>query len=254
MPDSYILCSTPRSGSTLLCGLLSATGAAGEPDSYFMGDLDPVWIKEWGLPPREGRDAPGYAAAYLKAAIMAGKGGTAVFGLRLMQRDLESFLRLIGEANPGSPSDKARLEAAFGETRFLHLSRADKLAQAVSLVRAEQTGLWHIAPDGRELERLAPPQPPRYDFARIAQTLSRLEQQEAAWLRWFAAQGFEPLPLTYEELATDPARTLLRVCRFLELPAPSEERPRPSVAKLADALSADWMRRFREERGKSAPA
>jgi LPS sulfotransferase NodH len=101
---------------------------------------------------------------------------------------------------------------------------------------------------------LAPPQPPRYDFARIAQTLSRLEQQEAAWLRWFAAQGFEPLPLTYEELATDPARTLLRVCRFLELPAPSEERPRPSVAKLADALSADWMRRFREERGKSAPA
>ena len=241
MPDSYIICSTPRSGSTLLCGLLAGTGAAGEPDSYFMGDLDPVWVKEWGLPPSEKRDAPGYAADCLEAAVRAGRGRSAVFGLRLMQRDLGRLLGLIGEAHPGLSSDKARLEAAFGETRFLHLSRADKLAQAVSLVRAEQTGLWHVAPDGRELEHIA----------RIAQTLSRLEEQDAAWLRWFAGQGLEPLPLTYEELAADPARTLLQVCRFLEIPAPSEGGPSPSVAKLADEVSETWMRRFREERGKA---
>ena len=34
-------------------------------------------------------------------------------------------------------------------------SRENKLAQAVSLIKAEQTGLWHIAPDGTELERVA---------------------------------------------------------------------------------------------------
>jgi LPS sulfotransferase NodH len=252
MPDSYIICSTPRSGSTLLCGLLAGTGLAGEPDSYFMGDLDPVWVKEWGLPPSEKRDAPGYAADCLDAAVRAGRGRSAVFGLRLMQRDLARLLGLIGEAHPGLSADKARLEAAFGETRFLHLSRADKLAQAVSLVRAEQTGLWHVAPDGRELERLAPPKPPQYDFARIAQTLARLEEQDAAWLRWFAGQGLEPLSLTYEDLAADPAGTLLQVCRFLEIPAPSEGGPSPSVAKLADEVSETWMRRFREERGKAA--
>ncbi|WP_425081109.1 Stf0 family sulfotransferase [Ruegeria arenilitoris] len=29
--DSYLICRTPRSGSTLLCQLLAATGCAGKP-------------------------------------------------------------------------------------------------------------------------------------------------------------------------------------------------------------------------------
>ena len=33
--ESYVLCTSPRSGSTLLCKLLAATGVAGNPDSYF---------------------------------------------------------------------------------------------------------------------------------------------------------------------------------------------------------------------------
>jgi LPS sulfotransferase NodH len=255
MPDSYIICSTPRSGSTLLCGLLAATGAAGEPDSYFMGELDPVWIKEWGLPPREAREEEGYATAYLQAAIKAGRGKTSLFGLRLMKRDLTGLLDLIGASHPDMPSDRARLEAAFGETRFLHLSREDKLAQAVSLVRAEQSGLWHVAPDGREVERLAPPRPPQYDFARLLETLTRLEEQDAAWLEWFAQEEIEPLPLRYESLAADPAKTLRQICCFLEIPAPAADGPEPVVAKLADELSAEWMRRFlsdREDASRSA--
>src|SRR4051812_39199959 len=32
---SYLVCATPRSGSTLLCELLSATGVAGRPQEYF---------------------------------------------------------------------------------------------------------------------------------------------------------------------------------------------------------------------------
>ena len=33
--NSYIICSTPRTGSTLLCSLLRATNVAGIPESYF---------------------------------------------------------------------------------------------------------------------------------------------------------------------------------------------------------------------------
>src|SRR3954451_23820784 len=32
---SYLVCATPRSGSTLLCHLLDSTGVAGHPDEYF---------------------------------------------------------------------------------------------------------------------------------------------------------------------------------------------------------------------------
>ena len=33
--DGYLICATPRTGSTLLCGLLASTGVAGNPELYF---------------------------------------------------------------------------------------------------------------------------------------------------------------------------------------------------------------------------
>ena len=32
---SYLVCATPRSGSTLVCQALKATGVAGNPEEYF---------------------------------------------------------------------------------------------------------------------------------------------------------------------------------------------------------------------------
>ena len=40
--------------------------------------------------------------------------------------------------------------------RYLHLSREDKLAQAVSDLKAEQSGLWHVFTDGSERETTDP--------------------------------------------------------------------------------------------------
>jgi hypothetical protein len=40
--DSYLICGTPRTGSTLLCGLLTATGVAGRPED---GDrISDEWV------------------------------------------------------------------------------------------------------------------------------------------------------------------------------------------------------------------
>jgi trehalose 2-sulfotransferase len=36
--DSSLICAAPRSGSTLLCGLLRSTGAASRPQPYFRKD------------------------------------------------------------------------------------------------------------------------------------------------------------------------------------------------------------------------
>ena len=151
--DSYIICSTPRTGSTLLCDLLATTKVGGNPDSFFMRNIDPVWAEQWGLPSRSDRSDASHCAADLTAAVRAGKGQTSMFGLRLMRENLGDLLAMIDKVNPGPPSDRDRLQAAFGEVLYIHLAREDKLAQAVSMVRSEQTGLWHIAPYGTELER-----------------------------------------------------------------------------------------------------
>jgi LPS sulfotransferase NodH len=252
MLDGYILCGTPRSGSTLLCNLLASTKVAGTPDSFFMREIDPMWIKEWGLPSRGGMSETDFNNAYLTAVVRAGKGGTEVFGLRLMRENLEELSGFLYKIFPQLPSDKARLEAAFGNILYLHLLREDKLAQAVSLVKAEQSGLWHSDPDGTELERTTPRREPEYDFDRIFREVEQLEQFDAAWISWFDQQNIKPFRVGYEILSANPAAELTRICSAIGVPAPHPDSLLPGVAKLSDAINADWMRRYRLELGTAA--
>jgi len=249
--QGYILCATPRSGSTLLCGLLAATGRAGDPHSFFRREDRGEWAAHWGLGllPGSPPAGPGFDRAYLAAALKAGRAGTPLFGLRLMAETLPELNALLDRLSPGLPDDRARLDRAFGRLAFVHLSRGDLLAQAISLVRARQTGLWHRAPDGSDVEQLGPPRAPRYDRAAIGAALDRLEQDTALWEMWFDREGITPTRLRYEDIAADPAAALAQVCAALGITPPPAGQVRPRVARLADALNQDWAARFRAEAG-----
>ncbi|WP_246678986.1 MULTISPECIES: Stf0 family sulfotransferase [unclassified Mesorhizobium] len=244
MVDAYIICGTPRTGSTLLCKLLASTKAAGDPHSFYRRQDVPEWAEEWGLPGRDTMGELEFNAAYLNAAIAAGKDGTGIFGLRLMRENLDELSAILDRIFPGLVSDKARFERAFGRVLYIHLSREDKLAQAVSLVKAQQTGLWHVAPDGTELERVGPPREPQYDFGRIKDEVAELGAYDAAWNMWFAEQEVIPLRIGYERLSSDPVATLASVCDALGVHAPDAGDIRPGVARLADETSLNWMRRY----------
>ncbi|MER8584457.1 Stf0 family sulfotransferase [Mesorhizobium sp. M1338] len=158
MFNGYIICGTPRTGSTLLGKLLESARTAGTPHSFYRRQDVSEWAEEWKLHDRDTMSELEFNAAYLNAAIAAGKGGTGIFGLRLMRENLDELSAILDQIFPQLvsaildqifpqlPSDRARLEKAFGRILCIHLSREDKLAQAVSLIKAEQTGLWHIAP------------------------------------------------------------------------------------------------------------
>lgn len=242
---AYILCATPRTGSTLLCRMLKAA-SAGDPDS-FISRFIPEWAADWGVPEAETLSPEAFAKAYLAAAIKAGKGGTDTFGLRLMRENVGDLDAMIDLVHPGLPAGRARFERAFGPILYVHLSRRDKIGQAVSLVKAQQSGLWHVAPDGSELERLAPPAEPRYDFDLLHKEVTELEGFDAAWNVWFEEQGIMPHRIVYEDLAADPAGELARLCAALGLAAPAAVDVKPAVAKLADATSRDWADRYRAE-------
>jgi LPS sulfotransferase NodH len=241
--SAYILCATPRTGSTLLCRLLNSAGA-GDPDSFFSRRFVPEWGEAWGLPPQDTLSPEAFAKAYLEAAIRAGRGGTATFGLRLMRDSIDDLDDLVDLVHPGLPPGRARFEHAFGPLLYVHLSRRDKLDQAISLVKAEQTGLWHVAPDGTELERLAPPKEPGYDFERLHREVQDLEAFDAGWNAWFEEQGIQPHRIAYEELSADPAEELARLCAALGIAAPDRRDAKPAVAKLADDTSREWARRY----------
>ena len=242
---NYVLCSNPRSGTTLLCDLLTRTGQAGCPDSYFQERFLDGWAEGWGLPTPVSADASEAARRYVAAARLAGQGGTPVFGLRLMAPDLDFACRWLDRLHPGLPSDRARLEAAFGPLRFIHLSRQDKLAEAVSYVRAEQTGLWHRNADGSDLERFDPAAPEGFDAEAIRARRDALIAEDARWQGWFRTEGIAPLRLTYEDLAANPAGTLARVLETLGLDPALASGMTPGLSPLADETTARWIAQFR---------
>ena len=184
-------------------------------------------------------------AAVFAAAIDKGRGRTPVFGLRLQRHSSAFFSEKLALLHPEPAGDAVRMRAAFGHTLFIHLTRADKVDQAVSLVRAEQTGLWHRAADGSELERTAPPREPEYDFEAIRAAVDQLTRYDLEWEALFAGEGLSPLRLTYDALSADPSGTLATVLETLGLPREAANGVTPGVARLADATNSDWVARFR---------
>lgn len=247
--DSYVICTSPRSGSTLLCRLLAATGVAGRPESYFHRTSIADWLSDLELEPDLARPERDILEDVFRAAIDKGRDGTDMFGLRLQRHSFDFFVDKLAALYPGLPNDSSRLHAAFGRTALIHLTRQDKVEQAVSYVKAQQTGLWHRAPDGTELERLSPPQAPAYDAERIRAGAEEMAAYDRAWDAWFAVEGAAPLRLTYDQLSASPVLTLRRVLEYLGLDPAAARGVRPAVAKLADATSAAWVARFRSEQG-----
>jgi len=246
---SYLICATPRSGSTMLCDLLADTGLAGKPASYYRRQSIPRWIDRLGLTSPSGPGDIVFERAYLAAVMTAGSGDTGIFGLRLMWESMPELLARLTLVFPQPSSDLGRLEAAFGETVFLHLTRRDKVAQSISRLKAEQSGLWHVSADGSERERTGLAQPADYDPDRIDAFLHESRADDAAWNTWFADQSIDPVRLSYEELATEPQAVLARALEALGRDSARAHAVEVKTRQMADEDSVDWAARFRVERG-----
>lgn len=248
---SYIICTTPRSGSTLLCGLLAATGKSGNPDSHFHTPSISSWLNTYKLSRGDfacDRDA---VSAVFEAARKCGTGNTKLFGLRLQRGSFNFFIQQAGILNPDAQSDHERIQAVFGKTLLIHLTRSNKLDQAISRVKATQTGLWHRAADGTELERISAPKDPIYDSDQIAQNLSELTVLDQAWINWFASENLNPLRVSYDALSADPEVVLAHILDKLGLDGEIAHGICPPVGKLADSTNRIWAERFLVERGHS---
>ena len=241
-PRSIILCTTPRSGSTLLCTLLRRVEGAGNPESWFRTEDRADFGAGWGLPPD-----PDFAS-YLAAATRAGQGAGGTFALRMMANNLPELITdLAGLYGPDD--DPVLLARAFGPPAYIRLIRQDRVAQAVSRYRAEASGLWHRHADGRPLEMSGDaPRAAPYDRGAIARYRDEIDALNTQWDEWFGQHGLTPLQVTYEALSADPAGTVRGLLAALGLPA--QPVPAPGTARLADAQSADWAARFRDETGR----
>lgn len=245
---SYVICTTPRSGSTLLCRLLSATGVAGMPDSHFHVPSLERWLTVYELEEATFASQEAALRAIFDAALARGMANTDIFGLRMQRGSFGFFMEQLALLSPKSMSDAERIESVLGPTTFIHLSRPDRAGQAISRLRAEQTGLWHRHADGSELERLAPPKEPHFDPSAIARHIEELSALDDEWDRWFRQKEIQPFHLSYDALSDNPQKVLAEVLAAIGCDPSLAERVETPTAKLAGRESDEWKQRYLDER------
>jgi LPS sulfotransferase NodH/2-polyprenyl-3-methyl-5-hydroxy-6-metoxy-1,4-benzoquinol methylase len=230
---SYIIAATPRCGSNLLCTLMYQTGVLGAPAEYWN------YIKAHSPKPRKigtammERLGATSAADYLTklAACRTSKNG--VFGVKLHFRRFEQALR-------GLP----QMLDMIAPVSWIHIVRQDMVAQAVSLAKGLQTGVF----TSWRQSKMQQMSPVTYDRDLIARCLEKLEAQNEAWRRWFEANNIEPHIVYYEKLAADNAGTLARVVEFLGVQNDEPDKVIPrTIERQGDSTNKEWVARFRRE-------
>ena len=238
----YFICGTPRTGSTLFCGLLRATTVAGNPESYFRDPDEPMWAARWQVPTGiDGR--PLDYVDFVRAAVRERTTSNGVFGARVMWGTLGELVeKLLAAWRESSGNDLELLRRAFGQPRFIYIWRSDVVAQAVSWARAEQTGYWQRGDQARGA--------PKYSFDEIDRLVRTIEEHNHAWRKWFRDFEIQPFEMTFEELIADIGTIVRRVLVFLELQVPPDHNIVLTQDPQADPVNEEWISRYREATAK----
>src|ERR1700759_3004192 len=216
IPDrSYIVCATPRSGSTLVCHALGETGVAGRPEEYFLGVEDQSirdHLGERGVGAEQTPRSPLWSRAaydrYLEWTFEAGTTPNGVFGAKLMWGYFGDFVSLVRNIPAYRDVPLAELlPTVFPNLTFVRVVRANKVRQAVSLWKAVQTATWRQ--EGESDPFAAVPQdsdvPPyksfldeplpalRFNYSATSHRLSKILRDEARWAAFFEHVRIKPV-------------------------------------------------------------
>lgn len=223
---SIMLAVTPRSGSTYVGLELWRTGQFGVPLEY----LNPVRRIDM-----LSRVANGDCSAYWQEVKKRRTSANGIFSCKAFAPDLVQ----VEQNYPGLSRD-------IHNDFIIYLSRRDKVDQAISFAKAEQTGKWHSTTKHGK--------PAAYDLNFIDAMLARIHAHEQAWESIFSALKVEPLRIDYEDFVSDGIGAMTKIFSHCEIgldPDCQIDLPRLTVQR--DEESAHWRSRYMSDK-QSAPS
>jgi len=229
---SYLICTSPRTGSWLLSDVLTTTGLAGNPREW----LNP--LEEQELRARIEDGAKMSYQEYLNQACAQSHTSNGISGIKTHYYQLD----LLAERTGAHEDDLMR--GLFPKGRYIHLIRRNKTRQAISYLIAQATGEWHFV-SGEPVPRTAEPE---FNPEAIYEAIQVFRRQDKNWVGFFTRNGITPLVLCYEaDLMRNYQHTARRVLDWLEVPgADTAVIPQTRFRRQSGERSEDWLRRYAE--------
>jgi trehalose 2-sulfotransferase len=226
---SYLIASSYRCGSSYLCWLLWKTGLLGAPSEVLNATSE--------LPQFINRFKTSSPSDYITKILERRVSRNGVFGVKAHFHHFEAYQKQYPP-----------LLKRMAPVTYIHINRPDKVAQAVSMVKALQTNRWHSRMEGGPKPSL------HYDREMIANCLADIEEQDLAWRRWFKAHGVSSFDVTYTDLTKDAAGVVRRIVELLGVANDEpDEVLIPSVEKQGDETNNEWIERYEREAAAGGP-
>jgi trehalose 2-sulfotransferase len=206
-PRKLFICSTPRSGSYLLCRYMINAGL-GVPHEYF----NPIIMRE--IAPRLGltsaieglkwrRRTPMDRLPFGKVARAAEVDFVEKYIAALIPRrcQLGVFAAKIHFGQYARVLDNPVGHKLLNNGVFVHLYREDLLGQAISTNVARATGRWGIddtvtTPPATSLDL--------FDASALDRTVEELAMDDLQWRVFLARNGVSTVSISYEQVCRDP--------------------------------------------------
>ncbi len=233
---SYTIWFSQRTGSSLLCQVLVATGIAGKPGEY---------LYEPNLP-KDYKSSPERFQQYLWNVATTDNG---IWGLKYSFYEpgfgeLIELLKAFPTCRPQEINRVAIWESAFPNHRHIFMTRRNKVRLAVSWWKAIRSQEWHRVrgekPKSVDLTDA-------YSFEAIKHLYVECSMREAGIQEFFREGNIVPLTIVYEDFIARYEETVCNILDFLGLDHTSIQVPPPPLAPTADDISEQWVQRFRQE-------
>lgn len=229
---SYAVITTPRSGSTYFCDLLESTTVAGYPAEHLRLATQEL-----------SRNCNFNYLRLLNNLIQYRVTNNGIFGTKLISHFLFELHK--------TKFDFDQIFLALD--KFILLTRRNKLAQAVSLVIAQQTEVWHLRDDINNLNYQAKLENIVIDtnlLENVEQKLNFINRQEERLQKTLSKYKIEPLFLVYEDVVEDPCTQINHVLDFLQVSRTPQhtQNINSGIKKMPSSISQEIMRQFRSRK------
>jgi LPS sulfotransferase NodH len=216
-----IICSTQRCGSHMLGHALFETKDFGFPLEY----ANAVNLEEWKK--RLKTSSIGETISKLQKIRTS---NNSVFSIKLHYQHIEQF------------GTFEQVQKVFPNAYYVILSRKELLKQAISLVIADQTGVWI---NGQEQTSSTV----TYDSKEIDRQLRVVIKENASWRYTLALTGSNYIEMNFDDVKINMPQSIKKIAGFMGLNITKTIIPEfPTTKKQSSAINKEWESRFLNEK------